>query len=502
MTAPLQHRYFALVDEIERTCAVAQWRWRDVDLWPMARMDLFLDMFRRDGGDTAPPPPPFIYRATASLAVPLTNLWKSRHDLRHRVARPHPCYAVMLGDGVSLDKVDGAWQDRFGEPLIAALAAQGRETFLMQPGNLTRLPWRRPTFAANVIAGRGALMAACLPRAEPELPDFGAVLALVAEHGVAAPSLARPRLARRARVADATATAFQRVLRRARPHLAFVVTYYAGLGHAFALACRREKILCVDLQHCPQDGTHKAYRWGSLPKNGYTTLPALFWTWHAADAAAMRAWGPWHRGLHGGHAQIASFLDDADPTTRGWDRRFAAIGDGTTYDREILVALQPIGGQRRTWDALAEQIDRAPANWRWWIRRHPSSTPDQDGELGALLALRRTNVVVEAAGALPLPALLRRMSVLVSLMSGAAGEAAVFGVPALFLDPAAGDAFAGLIERGQASVVDVAELIPAVTNAIAGSISVAPPPIETSLLRLHEIASEYAKRSPFVLRSG
>jgi hypothetical protein len=497
----LQARYLAIVDEIERTCDVAHWKAGDVDLWPPARMDLFLDMFRAGGGETQAPALPLPLRAMISLATPVTNLWKSRHDLAHWIARPRRADAILLGDGVSLDHVEGAWRDRYGDPLVDALGRRGQSLFLMQPGNLARLPWRRPTFAANRIAVRGALLAALRPVAPLEVPDHTAVIAILARHGIIAPSLSPTRLARRARTLAATATAFQRVLRRVRPRFAFVVTYYAGLGHAFALACRREAILCVDLQHCPQYGTHKAYGWHRPPARGYSTLPSLFWTWTAGDAASIRRWTdtltrPWHRSLHGGHTQLAAFLDDDDPAIRAWDARFAAIGGGQRYDREILVALQPIGGRRAQWQALAHAIEAAPDTWRWWIRRHPSATPAQDTEYASLLGLHRPNVIIAEAGQLPLPALLRHMSVLVSLASGAAGEAAALGVPALFLDAEARGPFAGLLAAGHARVVDVtgiateiARMDAAPTRARADRA----PPTDETLQMLEAIAAEYRR---------
>ena len=37
-----QHRYLALVAEIERRFRVSQWRLGDVDIWPLARMESLL----------------------------------------------------------------------------------------------------------------------------------------------------------------------------------------------------------------------------------------------------------------------------------------------------------------------------------------------------------------------------------------------------------------------------------------------------------------------------
>jgi hypothetical protein len=81
-----------------------------------------------------------VARAGNNLMTPFTNLWRSRRDLRHVVLRPHRAEALFLGDGVSLDQVDGAWRDRFCDPLIAELHRQGATTLLMQRGNLDRLP--------------------------------------------------------------------------------------------------------------------------------------------------------------------------------------------------------------------------------------------------------------------------------------------------------------------------------------------------------------------------
>ena len=501
-TLAVQQRHLDLVERIEARFQVASWRSGDIDLWPPARMDLFLDMFRASGGDTAQPTPGRLQRAAGALATPLTNAWKSRGDLGHWRPWPRPADAILLGDGVSLDKSDGAWRDRHAEPVMAALERRGRTTFVMQPGALDRLPWGRSTFAVNTIAVHGALAASLGPKRSIDAPDHMAVLEALAQEGVQAPSLDLTRLIRRAGSIAAAASRFQRVLRAVRPRLAFAVTAYTGLGHAFALACRREGVMLVDLQHCPHEGARRAYRWSVTPEGGYSTLPAVFWTWNAEDAAHVNAFtgwdsSPWHRAIHGGHSQLGQFLDDQDPATRRWTQRLAATADASPFEREILVALQPIGGRRAVWEDLARQIDKGPTNWRWWIRRHPASTAFQDNEYQPLLQ-PRANVVIDEASAIPLPILLRRMSVVVSLASGAATEAAVFGVPGLFLDPDAPKSFPAVIERGQAQVIDVAEIISKIADAKSGrgpgrGLWAPPPPIPETLARLDAMAGDYRR---------
>jgi hypothetical protein len=269
------------------------------------------------------------------------------------------------------------------------------------------------------------------------------------------------------------------------------------LGHAFALACRRRGILCVDLQHCPHEGTHRAYRWPTLPPHGYSTLPGLFWTWTEEDSANIRRWtdglvGRWHRAIAGGHPQIIALRNsEAD---RLWRSAITATGNDRRYEREILVALQPIGGKSHIWEALAHAIETAPSSWRWWIRRHPASTPEQDQAYGRLLSFDRTNVVFGEAAQIPLPAVLGHMNALVSLASGAAGEAAMFGVPAFFLDEEATVTFPRLIARGEATMIDVGSLISAISRLPGErpASAVQMSSIEDTLAEIDRIAEDYA----------
>lgn len=497
MTGSFHQRYLALVDEIEHCCLVADWRFGDVEIWPLARMDLYLDMYWQSVGGQSAGAPSRAARAFTHLSRPLTNAWRGRRNLRNQIAYPRRAHAIFLGDGVSLDPIDGAWQDRYCEPLIAALEAQGQSSVLMQSGDMRRQPCHRPTFAANLVETAGRALAPLIG-GELELPHHAKVVKLLAAEGVYAPSLAVDRLARRARIVCATATVFERILASVQPRIAFVVTYYAGLAPAFLLACRRRGVLSVDLQHCPQGPSHKAYRWTTLPRRGFAVLPAVFWTWSAKAAAEIDAWSgvlPWHRGLHGGHPRLAAFLDDDDPQTRGWDEAFHAVGTGC-FEREILVTLQTLDGHSATWAALAQQIRACPPDWRWWIRRHPAMRLDDTNAFAGLLSLRGQNIVIDQASGLPLPALLRHMTAVLSLSSGAAEEAAMFGVPAIFLCNDAAARFADLIDAGNASIVDnIANLPARIATLPVSPKRPAPTPkpdINQVLASLNDMADAYA----------
>lgn len=505
------HRqFFALVDQIERDFPVEEWRAGDVPLWPLARTTLHSNICEEllgEGGAEGRARRQTlrfaarVARAAACAATPLTNIWRSRTDLRHAVLRPHPAKALFLGDGLSLDRVDGAWKDRFCDPLIAALDERGETTLLMQRGNLQRLPWSRPTFAANTIINRGQLLAGLLrmaPSLAVSVPEYEAAIRVIARNGVPVLGLSVDTLRDRARAISITASLFEHLLNVVRPSLCFIVGYFWGMGHALALACRRRRILSIELQREGRSGEHEAYRWTTAPEDGYSILPAVFWTWTRADADAIETWTrhlkrPWHRALHGGHPQLASWFNEDDPVTRATDAKINEVRARSFAERDILVALQSVDGYEETWNALASFIEARPPTWRWWIRYHPSTIHLGDHGVGRLPAIRRHNVLVDLPSSVPLPALLRHVDALVTATSGTAVEASMFGLRTFFLSPDARNFHPRLIDSQDAEIVTdmtvLEQRLRDLPDKRGGRI--AQPDLAGTLSRLVKMADEY-----------
>jgi hypothetical protein len=108
--------------------------------------------------------------------------------------------------------------------------------------------------------------------------------------------------------------------------------------------------------------------------------------------------------------------------------------------------------------------------------------------------LQHANVIAGAAAQTPLPALLAHMDALVSLASGAAAEAEMFGVRAFFLDEKALDTFPGLIARGGASLIQVQSLREVILRLSrnAARHPVGSRPMKNTIREIHRIAVEYS----------
>jgi hypothetical protein len=103
--------------------------------------------------------------------------------------------------------------------------------------------------------------------------------------------------------------------------------------------------------------------------------------------------------------------------------------------------------------------------------------------------------MVEKASKLPLPVLLRHMSVVVSQFSGASREGAFLGVPAIFLSEEARGQFSGLIDRGLAGIVSVDGLIEAIAAlpCVVRPATLNFPDLDATLMELEQAAVDYAQ---------
>jgi len=305
-------------------------------------------------------------------------------------------------------------------------------------------------------------------------------------------------LRKAAAAAAATAHGFERVLKTVRPTLCFILGFFSTIGFALSLACRRQGILSIEVQHGGCGARNEGYCWSALPDTGYAVLPSVFWTWTEADAAVIDGWSsklksPWHRSIRGGHPQLPAWFDDTDPQTRTFDARFNDIRAHRAAEREILVALQANEGYQDLWNELAALIERAPANWRWWLR-HRENTRGAERQLGRLYAIRRPNVLIEEASLLPLPALLRHVDAFMSIRSGAAIEASMFGLRPIFFSHAATEIFPQLFDTRKADIIDNMGALEAHLHAqpIRTKTRLVQPSLSDSLSRLESMAADYS----------
>ncbi len=465
--------FFSTIEECEKLYPVSRWHVNGVPVWPLVRTE--------GRAELAYDPVPGVRRKSRvarssqllrDVASPLLQPLENRRDWRHEKLFLRPVDALFLGDGISQDFIRGLWRDRYCAPLMDALAANGGSSLLMQP-RAQRLPRERDTYSVQWIASWGRLLARTRRARDVELPHHDDVRKLLQDRGFHLNVLDPGVLKRWGVKVAAMARLFDHVLAKTQPRIGFAVSYYWDVGFAFNLACERRSVLSVDIQHGSQDGRHEAYNfWSAVPSGGYSILPDIFWTWSEEDAKAINAWAgqlekPWHLAVWGGHPQFSTWLDDANPQTREFDAIVAGIKKRNEGDFDVLVPLQDLDGYGAVWDDLADLISASPPHWRWWLRRHPVPAFNRGAGIKKLLTLKRRSIILEEATSLPMPALLRNVNAVLTLMSSTAVESAFFGHRPIFLTEDARMQFSGIFKADKADVISNMEAVMARLKTMA-----------------------------------
>jgi hypothetical protein len=142
----------------------------------------------------------------------------------------------------------------------------------------------------------------------------------------------------------------------------YLICFYQPVCFAFALACRRLKIPCVEFQHGQQGDSHYMYtRWQNYPKGGYELIPSDFWCWGDVSAARIKEWAEdegGHRVWVGGNPKLAAVI--CNPSVpykpRKWNRPI----------QKALISLQFTELPDFVWESINESPEII-----WLIRLHP-----------------------------------------------------------------------------------------------------------------------------------
>jgi hypothetical protein len=476
--APAQTSHIVqAINDLEAALPVDQLVLAGLRIWPLVRIKLYFGAVaaaRTALGSPSTPAP--ARRPGLTLVADALRRRRARSKGHAAADVPRPADALFLSDGISFAAIAGRRYDKFCDPLIELLHAEGLSSFLMTPGNAGAASGQSPSFSIQRRLDR--LVRAARLRfflagaAAAPLPGYQELARQTAQLGIGAvlPSLRQIRwLATQVR---ACADYFHSVLRTVRPRAGFVVSYYGDVGMAFALACREYGIPCIDVQHgvagelCPPYG-----RWQRVPADGYGLLPSIFWCWSAADAAAIERWSAparrWHTAVVGGNLWLAAWLRDDSELVREHDRLVAAAfpalerGGG-----RILLTLQPGFADERHLAPVLEAMRSAPPSWLWLVRLHPCMLDERSRVAHLLNSRGITRFELERATDLPLYAILRHADVHVTHSSATVAEAEAFGVPSVVTSSYGAEFFQDQIGNGRAC----AALTPAAILAAIGAL--------------------------------
>ena len=460
----------SLVNEIERSVPVADWRIEGVQVWPLIRTRLAFAAFDESvgGGWQRGGRMKRLLRRAATVLRSLTSV---AEDLARGASRRTAASAVIVTDGVTTTRIGGSAHDVVGDPLRALLTEAGISTATWYVSHACPRPRHTPGTLLQWRLDLAQLL--CAPRRMARakrivLPGYDEFLAQVRAAGIPSEAVAFERMAPLAARVAVMAERVTSWLRAASPRVVFLNCYYSLECAAIVHACRRLGIASVDVQHGVQGALHIAYgSWARVPRDGYDLLPDHFWCWSQAEANAIDAWRAGQTDRHapivGGNPWVDMWRDDSVPFVAAADRALALLlppAGGCT----VLVTLQ-WGMTDETFLApVMDLIAASDVAWTWILRLHPVMR-SQHADIQRRLARRGLDRVwVDDSTKFALPTVLRRANVHLTYSSSAALEAASLGVPTAVAGPHAAEHFPELVRTGLVRHVDCSAAVPALAD--------------------------------------
>lgn len=230
---------------------------------------------------------------------------------------------------------------------------------------------------------------------------------------------------------------YELILNRTQPKLVFSICFYSFPVFALNYAANKRGIKTIEIQHGPQTSEHLSYTsWSNVPKEGFNTMPKIFWNWDIHSNQIINEWTakhPFHENLIGGNPWIQFHRSEQE-----------------NERNVILYSLQVLSFEHMFPDRVVNLIKKHPS-FDWWIRMHPRQVEHLE-EFNAFLKSRGIYdlVVLDHATQLPLPKVLDKTLLHITNFSGCALESAEFNIPSIILEDRGYIAFKELVDNQKA----------------------------------------------------
>jgi hypothetical protein len=347
---------------------------------------------------------------------------------------------VFLNEGVSFTKINGKWYNKFSDPFILNFKSKGYSTFSLDLSHRYLEPKysisRNIQFRIDFTIIKATLFNKIKrPKFNDERwVDFDLFVSdkTVKEYFKQTPS--KDKLRKKVYKILRLKKYFVSLLSKCKPKEAYVVCYYGDYQMAFILACKELRIKTFDIQHGVQGEHHLAYcNWTNVPGNGFLCFPDGFLLWSDKESKAMESTNSanfiqWHKPIVSGNAFANHWKNNDDQDVIYYDNKIRELS-GNTEKSNVLLSLSPFTDNMM--DEVWKVVKETQNDFNWWIRLHPAMLGEKSNVTQLLSKKGINNYNLQEATEYPLYALLRNMTVQVTVQSSTVIEANDFGVPTI-----------------------------------------------------------------------
>ncbi|MFA6129454.1 MAG: hypothetical protein WC731_00525 [Candidatus Omnitrophota bacterium] len=458
-----------IITSIEDNFPVDTWVVKGIHVWPLLRIELKSKIFEayhlpvsrnvsKNSGFLKIKKLLFLCKNAAKYG------WNYLLDYSHNDKVNRRCEAVFLSYSLHRSLLNGKWYDRCCDPLISAMEELGKKCFLFEveegsPDYDYRIPRFKPSVYIkgyiDYVKIKQFFLRGKSQSKEVNLKGFAEFIGYLKEKQIKIKYPQINNLIFRVSVILELAEYFIKAFGILKPQVAFVADYYSTIERfAYILACRKMEIPCIDIQHgagC-EDYSVAYARWKKVPKEGYELLPTIFWCWGKREAEVIRQWNSnvsdFHYPFVGGNPWLDLWNNKSGEPTKSYNEKIAKLKNRINKPYFILFTLDLFFGIP---DWFAKVIQLSSDEFYWWIRIHPAQVSQRKRIEDELKKYNLTNIELDYATSLPLPALLQHCDIHVTGVSSSSIEALYFGVPTIVTHKDAQETYSELIAAGKIS---------------------------------------------------
>lgn len=449
------------------SAATQEWSYCGLDIWPVVRTQILSrarsvaesgwhnELYSRSSAGSLGAWPNTGHarqRVAHALADLPSFAWPSLPD--HSSGE----YILCLGDGADLRQVGGAFFHFRLDPLRSALALAGHSSTTLLTG-LSDEHARVVRAGARNVRGieRQYRAVRGLSRGMPSVGLSGYAgfaawwnkLRYIFDGHI---PISIERLETAIRVSASSGYWFYENFTRSRPSAVLLAIRHNPIAFGASWACRRLGVPVADIQHAATNRRDYAYSWPNSPASGFNTLPTIVFPWSTEEVGDIRgiaqAWKPrlfpvgncnrLFEELIATRNTVATVLPRQ--TVLAAKRELKMKRDDILRlkrrvpgDRDILIALD----RREQAGWLPRLKALTPANWRIWVRVHPSDFEANDAFDASLAGISDHRTFVAVPSSVPLPVILREVDIVLTKHPSIAFDAKAYGVPTIAYSKAA-----------------------------------------------------------------
>lgn len=424
-----------IINSVEKKYPIKNWKAYGVCMWPIVRFSIYAKLWTQNQNK---------FKKNDSCRI--IKIWNFIRGFYKNLARNDEdhSYALFLNNAGCRREVDGIWFDVFTDPIRNVLADNGYSSIAYEWENTK---YCIPTYSdsvrfqsnLNLIKMKAKIKAIFYKRA---FPFFGEINNEVGN------VLNLRELSYQVELIHESYMFFLERIRKIKPSIAFSTIYYNEISMGFILACKKEGVLSIDIQHGMQVGNNPAYSfWQSLPEDSYDLLPDVFLVRGMAEKDNIEKWLKKGNVIISGDLWLNFWKSNNEALVIKYD---SMIASQKKYNKKyILYTLD----YENIPEVMKNIIRKTSSEYSWCIRLHPADLKNMNTrcqELSGLLEF----VEIKYSSTWPLHAWLRNIDIHITEYSGVVYEAEEFGVPSIIVSKTEADLFSDVISRGNAVIAD------------------------------------------------